>query len=274
MHRLYRIYLNFKEYVIFSALIIVSVLLMSLNDTVQVRMIRSLTIGSVGAFQSIFSFIPQFFSLRQENEALRRNNVSLADEVSQLREARLENIRLRSMAALKATSTEKISAGKVVGKNLTLLRNTITLNVGTNDDVQIGMPVVTGEGLAGRVVAASSGYAIVQILLNVDFRASAKVQRSRVDGIVAWDGKSILLKNVPKSLDVRPGDAIITSEYSNAFPPGIKIGVVASVKELPNNIFTRIEISPAVDFIHLEEAFVLAYIPTLEKKALEEKHSK
>ena len=274
MHRLYRLYLAFKEYVIFCGLVIVSLLLLTLNDNPQLRMIRSLTIGSVGAVQSFFSSVPNFFSLQAENEALRRINVSLADEVSQLREARLENIRMRSMVALRETSTARLIPGKVVGKNLTLLRNTVTLNVGTDGGVAVGMPVVTGEGLAGRVIAASGGYAIVQILLNVDFRASAKVQRSRVDGILAWDGTVVLLKNVPKSLDVRPGDAVITSDYSNAFPAGIKIGVVASARELPNNLFTHIEIAPSVDFIRLEEAFVLAYVPSLERLKTEEKHQK
>ena len=49
MHRLYRLYLAFKEYVIFCGLVIVSLLLLTLNDNPQLRMIRSLTIGSVGA---------------------------------------------------------------------------------------------------------------------------------------------------------------------------------------------------------------------------------
>ncbi|MCX6137183.1 MAG: rod shape-determining protein MreC [Ignavibacteriales bacterium] len=274
MHRLYRLYLSFKEYVIFWGLVIVSLILLSMNDNPQIRMIRSITISSVGAFQSAFSFLPNFFSLQAENDGLRRINVALADEVNQLREARLENIRLRSMVALKESCTTKLVPGKVVGKNLTLLRNTVTLSVGTDDGLSVGMPVVTGEGLVGKIIAASGGYSIIQILLNVDFRASAKVQRSRVDGILAWDGKVVLLKNVPKSLDVRPGDAVITSEYSNAFPAGIKIGVVASVRELPNNLFTHIEIMPSVDFTRMEETFVLSYLPSLEKFKLEEKHQK
>jgi len=75
------------------------------------------------------------------------------------------------------------------------------------------------------------------MIVNVDFRASTKIQRSRVDGIIAWDGKTLLLKNVAKTQDVREGDAIITSEYSNAFPPGIKVGIVSSISEIPNSLF-------------------------------------
>ncbi len=90
-----------------------------------------------------------------------------------------------------------------------------------------------------------------------------------MDGIIAWDGKTLLLKNVAKTLDVKQGDAVITSEYSNAFPPGIKIGVVAAVSEIPNSLFQRIEIIPTVDLTQTEEVFVMDFVPSLERMALE-----
>jgi rod shape-determining protein MreC len=274
MQRLYQFYLLFKEYIIFSLLVLISIVLLTQNDNEQVRRIRSLAVGMFGAFQNTISIFPNVFVLQRENELLRRMNVNLADEVNQLREARLENMRLRSMIALKESSHTQLVAGKVIAKNLNLLRNTVTLNVGENDGVGVGMPIVTGEGLVGRVIAVSGGYSVGQMMLNIDFRASAKVQRSRVDGIIAWDGKVLLLKNVAKSLDVRPGDAIITSQYSNAFPPNIKVGVVGTVTEMPGNLFKRVEVTAAVDFIRLEEAFVLNYLPTIEKMKVEEKSQK
>ena len=274
MQRLYQFYFLFKEYIIFSLLVLISIVLLTQNDNEQVRRIRSLAVGMFGAFQNTISIFPNVFVVQRENELLRRMNVNLADEVNQLREARLENIRLRSMITLKESSHAQLVAGKIIAKNLNLLRNTVTLNVGENDGVGVGMPIITGEGLVGRVIAVSGGYSIGQMMLNIDFRASAKVQRSRVDGIIAWDGKVLLLKNVAKSLEVRSGDAIVTSQYSNAFPPNIKIGVVGTVTEMPGNLFKRVEVIPAVDFIRLEEAFVLNYLPTIEKMKLEEKSQK
>jgi rod shape-determining protein MreC len=274
MQRLYQFYLLFKEYIIFSLLVIISIVLLTQNDNEQVRRIRSLAVGMFGAFQNTISIFPNVFIVQRENELLRRMNVNLADEVNQLREARLENMRLRSMIAVKESSHTQLVAGKIIAKNLNLLRNTVTLNVGENDGVGVGMPIITGEGLVGRVIAVSGGYSVGQMMLNIDFRASAKVQRSRVDGIIAWDGRVLLLKNVAKSLEVRSGDAIVTSQYSNAFPPNIKIGVVGTVTEMPGNLFKRVEVIPAVDFIRLEEAFVLNYLPTIEKMKLEEKSQK
>jgi rod shape-determining protein MreC len=269
IQRFYQYLFLFKEYVILVLLISISLVLLVINDNAQIRQIRSLTVGTIGVIQQTFSFIPNLSALQRENELLRKVNVNLADEVNQLREARLENIRLRAMIALRETSMVKLISAKVIAKNLNLLRNTITLNVGANDSIHIGNPIITGEGLVGRIVAVSPGYAIGQMIVNVDFRASAKIQRSRVDGIIAWDGKTLLLKNVAKTQDVKEGDAVITSEYSNAFPPGIKIGIVSAISEIPNSLFKKIEVVPIVNLTQSEEVFVMDYFPSLERMALE-----
>lgn len=269
LQRLYQYLILFKEYVVFTLLVSLSIAFLVMNDNTQVRYIRSLTVGMLGMVQETFAFIPNITSLQRENELLRKVNVNLADEVNQLREARLQNIRLRSMIALQETSQTKLTAANVIAKNLNLLRNTITLDEGEHAGIQMGNPVITGEGLVGRIIAVSSGYSIVQILYNVDFRASAKDQRSRVDGIITWDGNSLVLENISKTLDVRVGDPIITSEYSSAFPPGIKIGIVNSVQEIPNSLFKRIEVVPTVDLTQTEEVFAMGFVPSLERMMLE-----
>jgi rod shape-determining protein MreC len=136
--------------------------------------------------------------------------------------------------------------------------------------VRVGNPIVTGEGIVGRIIAVSPTYSIGQLIVNVDFRSSAKIQRSRVDCIVAWDGKALVLKNIVKSMDVKIGDAVITSEYSNAFPHGYKLGVVNLIEDIPNSLFKRVEIVPAVHLTQTEEVFVLDFIPSLEKILLEQ----
>ncbi|HLP14754.1 MAG TPA: rod shape-determining protein MreC [Bacteroidota bacterium] len=271
MQKFYHIVFQFKEYVVFATLVLVSIVLLLLNDNTQVRELRAIAIGTVGSIQQTFSFIPDIANVRWENEKLRRTNIALSAEVNELREARLENIRLRSMIALKETTSYHYTAGKVVAKNLNLLRNTLTLHIGETDGVRTGNPVVTGDGLVGKVIAVSGHYSIVQSMMNIDFRVSGKVQRSRVDGIVGWNGKSLVLKNVVKSMDVKPGDAIVTSEYSSAYPPGVKIGVVSVVTETPGSLFHTIEITPSVDFVQLEEVFAIDFIADIEKTTIEAK---
>ncbi len=270
LQRLYDILYQFKEYAVLAALITASLILLALNDNPQVRHMRTLATVAYGLLQEQLVFIPNYFSLESENQLLRRANVELADQANRLREERLENIRLRQLLDLKQHAPFDLVAGEVIGKNLTLLRNTLTIGIGKVDGVQPLMPVIADGGLVGIVVSASEHYAIVNLLVNVDFRASAKIERSRVDGIVAWDGKNVVLKNVAKTLDVKVGDVVLTSTYSSTFPADIRIGVVSDVREQAGTLFKTIIVTPSVDFVKLEEVFVVTSEPDSERVSLEQ----
>ncbi len=267
--RLYNLLLLFKEYLILSALVVASFIFLSLNDNPQVKRLRSISAVFLGLAQDQLSFIPTYLRLKSENELLRRVNVELADEASQLREAKLENLRLRQLLGLKERFPFSFVPANVVSKNLTLLRNSLTLNVGEADGVRVSMPVMNDGGLVGVVVSSSAHYSIVNILLNTDFRASAKVQRSRVDGILAWDGTELTLKNIAKTLDVKVGDVVNTSDYSSTYPAGIRIGLITGITEEPGSLFKDVVIAPSVDFVKLEEVFVITAVPDSEKIFLE-----
>lgn len=271
MQRLINIILLFKEYFILAGFIIVSFILLYSNNNSQIHAIRSYTVGVIGLVQDALSIVPNVFELKRDNEVLRKLAVNLSDEVNRLREARLENLRLRSMVGFKERTYFTLTPGDIVGKNMHLLRNTITLNIGEDDGVRTDMPVICEAGLVGKIIATSGNYSVGLILFNKDFRASAKIQRTRVDGIIAWDGgTNLLLTNIPKTQDVKEGDIAVTSEYSKIFPPEVKIGVVVKVTEKPGNLFKDIEVVPSVDFSSLEQVFVITVPADPEKTALEE----
>lgn len=262
---------NLKEYIIFSALIIASLLLIFQNDNIQVRFIRVIAVNVIGTIQDGYSFIPNIFELERENKSLRESNIELSKELSLLKESKLENLRLNSMLEFRQRTNYRVATGKIIGKTLIQTRNNITLNIGEKDSVKFGMPVITDRGLVGKIVAVSANYSIAQILLNKDLKISVKVQRSRVDGILAWDGEGkVRMKNVSKSADVKTGDIIITSEYSNTFPSGIPIGYVTTDNTL-DNLFKNIEVETFVNFETVEEVFVLKSLSDDERRDLEKK---
>lgn len=262
---------NLKEYIIFSVIVIISFVLMFQNENIQIRFIRAIAVSVIGTVQSGFSVIPNIFALERENKSLRETNINLSKEISTLKEAKLENLRLRQMLEFKQRTNYNVVTGKVIGKTLIQTRNNITLNVGENDSVYPGMPVITDKGLVGKIVASSSNYSIAQILLNKDLKVSVKDQRSRVDGIIGWDGEGkILMKNVAKSFDVLIGDVIVTSEYSNHFPHGLPIGYVTTAGTV-DNLFKKIEIETFVNFEILEEVFVIKSLSDEERKNLEKR---
>jgi rod shape-determining protein MreC len=258
-----------KEYLILTITVIISLILIFSNDNSQIRFLRGIAIGSFGTLQSGFSAIPNIFEIQKENKFLRENNITLSNEIANLKEAKLENIRLTKLLNLKQKNILGIISGKIVNKSLIQTRNTITINIGEADNVKINMPVITDDGLVGKIVSTSKNYSIAQILLNRDLKITVKCQRSRVDGILNFDGfQTLAIMNVPKSADVNPGDIFITSEYSNHFPAGIPIGTVIETGNL-DNLFKKIIIKPAVNFESLEEVFILMFIPDTEKISLE-----
>jgi rod shape-determining protein MreC len=269
--RLYDILYEYREYAILSVFIVASLLLLAMNDNSQVKQIRAISTVIFGGVQEQLSFIPTYFGLKTENELLHHINIELADEAQRLREAKLENLHLHQLLGLKVQLPYKLIAARVINKNLTLLRNTITVNVGSNDSVLQYMPVVGDGGLIGIVTTVTKHYSIINILLNTEFRVSGKVQRSRVDGIVMWDGKTLGLKNVPKMRDINVGDVVVTSEYSNTFPSDIRIGLISEIHEQPSSLFKSITIEPGVDFVKLETVFVMAYAQDKERVELEQR---
>ena len=239
------------------------------NDNIQLGYFRAIAIGFIGTIQSGVSAVPNVFELEKENKYLREKNIQLSNEIGSLKEAKLENIRLTKLLTLKDKNISGVVSARIINKSLIQTRNTITLNVGENDSVKVNMPVITDDGLVGRIVGTSKSYSIAQILYNKDLRISVKTQRSRIDGILTFDGfGNIIVTNVPKAADVIVGDLLVTSEYSNLFPPGIPVGVVSESGNL-DNLFKKIIIKPVVNFNILEEVFVLKYVQSKEKIDLE-----
>lgn len=266
--------LQIKEYLILSLLIVISLILLFSNDNAQIRYLRAVAVGFVGAIQSGVSAVPNVFEIQKENQFLREKNIQLSNELSALKEAKLENIRLSKILGIKDKNISGVIIARIVNKTLIQSRNTITLNVGESDSVKVNMPVITDDGLVGRIVSTSKNYSIAQIVYNRNLNISVKVQRSRVDGILSYDGSgNLIINNVPKSADVKTGDLIITSQYSNYFPAGIPVGTVIEEGNL-DNLFKKIIIKPLVSFSGLEEVFVLRHLPDMERLDLENAYLK
>jgi len=261
---------RFKNYIALCVLVVMSFSLMSFGDLAQLGGFRAVIVGSIGWMQSLFAWIPNPVALKSENTALRELNLQLSLESSRSRQAMVENTTLRKMLELQPMVEYRLIAADVVGKTTTQMRNYATINKGTADGVKEGMSCVTDAGLVGLIIGASDHYAVVQLLLNRDTRVAAKIQRSRIDGIIGWDGEQTLsLKNVPRSFDVQAGDLVLTSSYSAKYPPNVIIGRVSQVTDENNTLFRKVVVEPAVNFATVEQVFVVEFLPDSERVALE-----
>src|SRR5882672_11832519 len=103
----------------------------------------------------------------------------------------------------------------------------LTISAGENSGIRKGMAVMTDGVLIGRVFSTSGGFSLVEGLFNRDMRVAVKITRTRVDGILGWEGgDELVVRNVPKALDVKEGDLVVTSEYSTFFPSEVPVGMI------------------------------------------------
>lgn len=270
MRGLIEFVVRYRNYITLSTLVVMSFSLMSIGNLSDLGGFRAVIVGSIGWIQSAFAWIPNPVALKSENTALRELNLQLAVEVARSRQAIVENETLRKLMKLPQYTDHRLIAADIVGKTTTEQRNYATINKGKANGVREGMSCINDAGLVGIVIGASDHYAVLELLINRDTRVSAKVLRTRVDGVIQWEGENILvLKNVPRSLDVRKYDAIVTSAYSAKYPANIVIGRVTEVEDESNSLFHRIVVQPSVNFATLEQLYVVDARPDPERVSLE-----
>ncbi len=202
--------------------------------------------------------------LEEENRILRGRIAQLTKGLNDYRELYYEERRLRGLAGLKESAKLPGVFCRVIDRNNSYLFKTIMLNKGTSDGLRVGLPVVSAEGVVGRIVEAS--WNVSKVLLVVDYNSNIDVvtQESRVQGILQGGGNAgCSLKYVERSEDVKIGEQVLTSGLGGVFPKGLIVGTVLNVDRNVSGLFLKVEVMPAVRFSRLEEVFVVT--PEKEK---------
>lgn len=263
---------KYKEIITFTLLVIISLSLISSGDVSKIGGFRTVLVGAYGQLQNAFSWLPNPGALQSENRALRQLNLELSEEVTRMRNAYVENKKLRKLINFKSEKDIPLISAEIVGRSEIEMRNYATIKKGRKHGIKPGMPVRTDAGLAGTIISATENYSLIELLTNRHIRISAMTQRSQLDGIVVWEGEDIFkMKNIPSTYDVKEGDIVITSNYSNKYPKDVPIGEIVKVKEDTESLFYDITIDPYVDFKSLQEVFVMEFQPDEERiKLLEQ----
>lgn len=260
---------NLKEYIILSVLVILSLFIISQNHSPSVQKVRAIAFGTFATVTSVVTDIFNIKSLKKENEQLRETNAKLMLQLSKLREAAILNDELKDLLTFKDTSDLPLISANIVSKSLSRVQGTITLNVGSNDSVKVGMPVITDKGLVGIIYSVSSNYSIARTLQNVDLKVTVKDERTRENGLMKYNGEKFVIINVPKTYRIKEGDRIVTSELSSLVPFPIPVGVAAGSKNVETGIFNEIQVIPFVDFARVENVFVVKTVASKEIDDLE-----
>jgi len=253
-----------KEWTAFLGAVCCSLALLFSNNSAQIDVVKTWVLGGFGYALEKVSVVYSLYDLSEENRRLRRRSGELMLQNSRLKEAQLENQRLRALLAFKAESKLALIPAKVIGTREDGLVNAMVISAGERDGLKKNMAVVTAAGLLGKVFHVSPHHASVQLLLDRNFRVSAMIRRSRTTGIVRWtDGDLVELGEVMKRSDVKIGDEVITSGFSSIFPGGLVIGTVTDIRQDEQSLFLHVLVRPAVDFSRIEEVLVVKNQPVV-----------
>ena len=245
------------------------ILIISMAGRKEFTSLHKLGLEVIGPVQSAISkasnyaggFRKKYVDLlhvREENEQLRQELFQYKAANIEYREALATNVRLQKLLDLKESLPPPTLTAEIVGKDPSLWFRTFTINRGSSDGVQKGMPVVTVEGVVGQVLTSSPNYSKVLLATDPNSAVDVITQKTRVHGIVKGLGRDAFgLNYVLKSAVVEKEDFVLTSGLGGVFPKGLMVGTVSEITKSRRGMFQKIEIMPAVDFSQLEHLIII-----------------
>ena len=201
--------------------------------------------------------------LHRRNEELQGLADSLMIENVRLKEIESENETLRRLLGFtQANPTHSYKAaevkGRVIGRDPSNFLSYLTIDSGSQQGIEKGMPVVTERGLVGRITDVGSNWAKVMLIIDPSSSVNALIQSSRATGVVEGQvGGSLVMKYIPQGETVNVNDIVLTSGLGGNFPKKLIIGQVTAVQQRDIEMFQQADIRPTVDFNNLEIVLVI-----------------
>lgn len=205
------------------------------------------------------SDLAELQTLQQRNAALEDALADLTAELVELREIARDYERLAEMLDYAGTvASQEFVTANVISNDQSGLRRSITVNRGTRDGIAVGMPVVTAQGLVGRVLEISANASRILLVTDRDSAVSTRMQGTRVQGSLRGQlSGSLRLTLVPPGESIVVGDLVLTSGLGGNFPPDIVIGQVASSRQFQFELFQEAEVISFNNFDELEVVLVM-----------------
>jgi rod shape-determining protein MreC len=213
-------------------------------------------------FQAIQSYLDapaDVTSLRQRIAELEADNAQLEVQIVELQQQVAEAEVLSTLVDYARTRTEsRYIAAAVIMRDPNPFMQYIIINRGSDDGLRSGMPVVTQQGLVGQIASLTAGAARVQLI--TDPGSSVYVLLQRTDAEAVLEGQvtgEVSLEMIPQSVDVQPGDLIVTSGLGGNYPSNLVVGQVSTVRSRDYDLFQSASVQPAVDFRQLTIVLII-----------------
>jgi len=195
--------------------------------------------------------------VRQENRDLREQIEQLRLEQVRLKQDAEQARRLQSLLGFKEQFIGATKAAQVIGSSGSEQSRLVYIDRGSNDGIKNEMPVITADGVVGKVLSVIDG-STSQVLLINDQQSGvgAILEQSRLQGVLKGRASGeLVIDKIMTDEEVKPGDRILTSGGDRIFPKGLPVGTVAKITKGPE--FLQVTVKPSATLTRLEEVLVI-----------------
>ncbi|WP_159455366.1 rod shape-determining protein MreC [Pseudobacteriovorax antillogorgiicola] len=201
----------------------------------------------------------------KENTDLRSEINGLKTKILDYDEKVQEISRLRKLLGFVQHYDQRHLVAEVIGSSKDSAFRSLRINKGEWDGARVGMPIVTADGVVGRIIRTGQKFSDVHLLSDSNFNIDILLQRTRVRGVLQGYGSHAIL-TLNRRAEIRIGDTVITSGIVGGFPKGLPVGRVVKISYESDHISQSIKVEPWVDFERVEEVIVLeTHDPEIQK---------
>ncbi len=235
-----------------------------------------------GNINKKYNEVQYYFHLKDTNDSLLSANEKLYNKADTATYSNFSSVK-ESTDTIKIDSSRIIRrftyyGAKIVANSVGALNNYIVLYGSNVSSFTPQMAVVDpNNNVIGAVREVDGNYAVVMSLLHKDSRLSALLKNSGETGTLSWDGletNMLTLTGIPKGVQIKKGDSLLTSGMSTTFPRGLLLGRVdVIIKEKETNSL-KIMVRTAANFNTLQYGYVISDAQKTTIDRLIEKNSK
>ena len=217
-------------------------------------------------FSSRYMARVDFLTQPRELTLLRQQNTELEAEVSRLQsqvidlQQRVTETEILSALVdfARANPENTYKTAVVIGRDPSPFLRYVIINIGSNDGLRPGMPVVTQRGLVGRVDAVIAEAARVQLITDSNSVVNVRLEAADTEAVLVGSLTGDLsLDMISQDVDIKEGDVVLTSGLGGDYPANLLIGQVISIRKLEYELYQQASVQSIVDFSRLEYVLVI-----------------
>ncbi len=231
--------------------------------------LQELVAGALRGVEGVWSAYVDLRGVRAENRHLREQVAALQGTLQHRERLAREAERLRELFGLQKVLPVPTTVAGVLAREGVPWFHTITIDKGLEHGLRLSAPVLSPNGVVGRIIGLGPRAGKVQLLTDRDCGVAVRVERSRITGVVEGqtgradppgEASDLVLKYVPLLADVVEGDVVVTSGLDRLYPPGLVVGRVRTVRR-GGGLFKDILVAPSARFDTIEEVLVVTSPP-------------